>query len=54
MILICRVFQQEVRGGPVLEEDGGGAVILGGSEAPDGSASSDGPAQHAGAPPTGQ
>ncbi|KTF87731.1 hypothetical protein cypCar_00004780, partial [Cyprinus carpio] len=45
------VVQQEVRGGHVLEEDGGGAVILGGDEAQNGPAPSHGPAQHAGAAP---
>lgn len=52
-LFLC-VVHQEVRGGHVLEEDGGGAVILGRAEAQVGSAPSDGPAQHAGAAPTGQ
>lgn len=45
--------QSEVRGGHLLEEDGGGANVLGGAEAQDGSSATDEPPWNASAPSTG-
>lgn len=46
-------LQPEVRGGHLLEEDGGGANVLGGAEAQDGSSPTDEPPWNASAPSTG-
>ena len=45
---------QAVRGGHVLEEDGGGADVLGGSEAQDGAPPTDEPPWDARTPPAGE
>lgn len=46
-------LQPEVWGGHLLEEDGGGANVLGGAEAQDGSSATDEPPWDASAPSTG-
>lgn len=53
LIILCCICQA-LWGGHVLEEDGGGAAILGGAETQDAPPSTHEPAWHASATPTGE